>query len=432
MDRVNATVRTRFSYAAFFGAFLLGLGSRLEYQIIGYLPFTEIGMLIAMPFLLPRLTSTSVRQRTRLVIPLAFFWLVNLFISDIYRETDWSLAARGAARIVIFLIAIPFFVYFLRKDVYEKLVGFYAGATISAVLSGFVFKSGARAGRAIVFGTDDLTWETHWGPVLLLGLALSTLLLYRRSHLLAYGVCATCGIIQLVNGSRSIAGMLLLGPLLTLVLNVTGIQGGSKRLVTGSRALQLLLVAAVGLMSAYAVVTAYSWSAESGMLGERAYTKYMSQSRNRFGLIFGGRGDVVAAGMAIADSPLIGQGSWPKDRNGYLARACELTETKLPQDFYRSAFPIIPSHSHVMQAWMEGGIMGGVFWLYVLVIIAIGLASQAQDREKLLLWACVVATSLVWNILFSPISARVDESLLVAFFLTQMLPWPGSSVSTVK
>ena len=28
--------------------------------------------------------------------------------------------------------------------------------------------------------------------------------------------------------------------------------------------------------------------------------------------------------------------------------------------------PVIPTHSHLTMAWVESGILGGVFWIYVL------------------------------------------------------------------
>lgn len=415
----------RFSYAALWTAFLIGLGSRLEYQIIGYLPFTEIGLLLLTPFLLPKVTARAVVHRTRWLLPLALLWLVSQFGTDVFRETQWSLAARGAARIVILIIAIPFFVFYMRKNVYEKLVGFYAGAVISAAASGYVFKSGARAGRELVLGHAQLTWETHWGAVFLLGAALGALLFYKRAHILGYAVCAVVGVIEALNGSRSMAGILLLGPGLCMALNFANVPDAAKRAVNRGQLKRMLLVAAVGLTCALGVFAAYSWAAGSRLLGDRAYAKYMQQSQSEYGILAGGRGDLLSAALAIYDSPFIGHGSWPRDNNYYYARACELLKVKLPTDFYKSGFPLIPSHSHIMQAWMEAGLMGGVFWIYVILVIGLGIATPFHDGKRLNLWACIVATSMVWNICFSPISARLDVALILAVYLNQIFPWPA-------
>jgi hypothetical protein len=414
----------RFSYAAVCSAFLIGLGSRLEYQIIGYMPFTEIALLLLTPFLLPKITARAVLQRTRWLLPLAMLWLASQLATDIFRETQWSLAARGAARIVILLIAMPFFVFFMRKNAYEKLIGFYAGAAISAAASGYVFKSGARAGRELVLGSAELTWETHWGAVLLLAAALGALLLYKRAHLLGYLFCAAVGVIEALNGSRSMAGMLLLGPGLCMALNFANVPDAAKRAVNRGQLKRMLLVAAAGLACALGVLAAYSWAASSHLLGDRAYAKYMTQSQSKYGILAGGRGDLLSAALAIFDSPIIGHGSWPRDRNNYYGRACEMLNVKLPTDFYKSSFPLIPSHSHIMQAWMEAGLMGGLFWMYVILVIGLGIATPFQDSKRLSLWACIVATSMVWNICFSPISARLDIALILAVYLNQIFPWP--------
>jgi hypothetical protein len=414
---------------AILGSFLLGLGSRLEIQFIGFLPFSEIAMLAMTPFILPKLTASSVLKTARWLLPLALLWLGNQIVTDVYRETNWSLAARGAARVIILLVAIPFFIVMMRKDAYAKLVAFYAGATISAYLSGHIFKSGARLGRELVMGQASiLTWETYWGPILLLATAVATLILYKRSHLLAYSISAAAAVFQILGGSRSIAGMVLFGPTLCIANNLTqGLKAGPR----GASTRTIVVVGAAALLGAFALISGYSWAAQSGMLGETAYAKYKSQSVHKYGLLFGGRGDVLCAALAIYDSPLIGHGSWPRDTKGYYARACEMTDTKMQKDFYKGQFPLIMSHSHLMGAWMEAGIFGGVFWIYVLALVARCIVSPFADRTRLQLWACTVATSMAWNICFSPISARLDVALILAVFLTQAVALgttPGQGV----
>lgn len=399
-------------------SFLLGLGSRLEVQFIGFLPFSEIAILALTPFLLPKMTSRSVLKTAGWLLPLALLWLGNQVLTDIYRETNWSLAARGAARVVILLVAIPFFILTMRHSAYAKLVGFYAGATISAYLSGYIFKSGARMGRELVMGSyAKLTWETYWGPILLLAIAFATLIVYKRSHIFAYAISLAGAAVQLFGGSRSIAGMMILGPALTVAANLAHSRGSSFK---ANRLRTVFVVATASALAIAGLFYGYSWAAQSGLLGEFAHYKFQQQSRHKLGLLFGGRGDVICAALAIYDSPIIGHGSWPRDTQGYFARACELTETKMPPNHYKGAYPLIVSHSHIMQAWMEAGIFGGIFWLYVLALVGRCMVSPFSDRDHLQLWAGTVATSMAWNICFSPISARLDVAMILAVFLTQI------------
>lgn len=401
----------------FFWSFLLGLGSRLEVQLIGFLPFSEIAVLALTPFLLPKTTSRSALKTAGWLLPLALLWLGNQVLTDIYRETAWSLGARGAARVVILIVAIPFFIVTMRENAHTKLMGFYAGATISAYLSGHIFKSGARVGRELVMGKyAELTWETYWGPIVLLAIALASLIFYKRSHILAYAINLGGAAVQLYGGSRSIAGMMMLGPALTAAANLSQSKSFSFR---ANRSRTIFAVGVASIIAIAGVFYVYSWAAQSGALGERALIKFQQQSRHKLGLLFGGRGDVLCAALAIYDSPIIGHGSWPRDSQGYFARACELTDTKMPVDYYKGAYPLIVSHSHIMQAWMEAGFLGGLFWLYVLAIVGKCMVSPFKDRERLQLWAGTVATGMAWNICFSPISARLDVAMVLAVFLTQ-------------
>ena len=66
---------------------------------------------------------------------------------------------------------------------------------------------------------------------------------------------------------------------------------------------------------------------------------------------------------------------------------------------------LIPSHSYLFGAWVEGGVAGGVFWLYV-----VGLAwSRATICCAAPTCCCrsppISIFSLIWAVLFSPFGA---------------------------
>ena len=90
-----------------------------------------------------------------------------------------------------------------------------------------------------------------------------------------------------------------------------------------------------------------------------------------------------------------------------------------PRLYYVKGYPLIPSHSHLMGAWVENGLAGGVFWAYTLIFVVTALYRPLEDDRHLRLWVSCTATALAWHILFSPMSSRLETCVALAVFLTQ-------------
>jgi hypothetical protein len=400
-------------------AFLLGLGSRLNVRVIGYLPFSELAILLAVPFLLPQLTSRDVLKRTAWTLPLAAMWLLSLVVTDVYRETLWSLSARGIARIVVFMATIPFAVYFLRRGTYEKLVWFTVGAIPSSILSAYVFRSGVHEGRELVYGTAMIDWQTHWSGLAGVVAGLGMLLLYKRGHAYAYGISFGMGILNIFKASRSVGAMLILGPLVTIAYNTVSSDNPTKQRRIHTTGLVAAAVATVVLT--LLLYFAYDYAARERLLGDREFARHQAQSRSAFGLFVGGRPSLVSGYLAISQSPFVGYGSWPLDKWEFNARAMELSGYKPRADMYKVGYPLIDSHSHVLQAWVESGIFGALFWIYIFCIFARSAISPIEDERRLRLAITSSALSFGWHILFSPIASRMELSFALATILTQVI-----------
>ncbi len=57
----------------------------------------------------------------------------------------------------------------------------------------------------------------------------------------------------------------------------------------------------------------YAYLASSGQLGDKAQDKYEAQTRGKFGILAGGRPEVLVSWRAVLDSPILGHGSWAED-----------------------------------------------------------------------------------------------------------------------
>ncbi len=405
-----------------FAAFLLGLGTRLQVQLIGYLPLSEIFVLIATPVLLRRLTARATLAPTRWLVPLAFLWLSGTVISDIYNQTAWSLSARGIARAIVLICCIPFCSWYIATDTWRKLLWFSIGVIPSVILSAYVLKGGVHEYRQWARGgIAEITWETHWCGV---PYAISLVLMlwyFRSTPIIGYSSGVIAGVLNIAMGSRSIGAVTILGPAITAARNVVARRmrqssGLVRRMTIGRAIPAVILVVFVGL----AVLSAYGWAASNDLLGTRARLKYEAQSRSRFGLIIGGRADVLAGLLAIKENPIFGYGSWPLDKQEFYVRMCELMGEKADMGYYKSGYPGIPTHSHIVQAWVQSGFFGGMFWIYAIYILLLSFYKPMLHESQLRLWATTVAMNTIWSVLFSPISDRFMTAMTLAVLLREM------------
>ena len=182
---------------------------------------------------------------------------------------------------------------------------------------------------------------------------------------------------------------------------------------------KISLITVLVIVAAISFIKSYEYAAEHYWLGKRAKDLVRIQSGS-FGVLFGGRVGVYSAARAIMDSPLIGQGSWAKnpyyidvlrdlEKYGYTIRSLE--------KLYRSG--TIPSHSYLLGSWVESGILGAVFWGWVLILTAKTLFYQYNIRDPLNPLIAFIGISFIWDIIFSPFGA--EGRLTTAYFLVLLM-----------
>jgi O-antigen ligase len=403
-------------------AFLLGLGTRLQVQVIGYLPLTEIFVLLAAPLLLPKMTARATLAPTRWLVPLAVLWLTGTVMSDLYNQTDWSLAARGIARAIVLICCIPFCSWYMATDTWRKLFWFSVGLVPSVILSAYVLRGGVHEYRQWARGgVAEITWETHWCGLAYAICLVLVLWYYRSKPARGYLASLVTGALNIYMGSRSLGAVTILGAGVTFARNVVARRstnaGGLVRRLSFGRAMPAIAI--IGLV-VFLVYVGYGSAASSNLLGTRAKLKYEAQSRSKYGILLGGRADVLAGLIAIQKNPIFGYGSWPLDRDGFYLQMCELMDEKPDKGYYTTGYPGIPTHSHIVQAWVQSGFLGGIFWIYVLYLLVLSLYKPILHESQLRLWASTVAMMAIWSVMFSPISDRFMVAMTLAVLLREM------------
>lgn len=391
-------------------AFIVGLTLSFSVRFVGELPVAEFLMLLMLPLLLMMRGARLNRFGIRCIYLLMSLWFANQVFADIYRETASVNWMRGDGGIIFFAIDLAFLAILLCGNERRKLV-FIVGFAVGSLLAARYVSSNL---------VDDDPWKFGYSTgVNILAVLGGSYLLQLRRYLLCAALLAGIVAINLTQNFRSPVLILLIAAAFTVPLIPERI--GQVRLLprAGTRARIAVLCSLVIAASAAAVGLVHLATA-SGVMSEDAQAKNKSQSQ--VGLLLGGRPESVVSSRAVLEHPFIGWGSWAKDykyvemladfqaKNGLQTDLADLEEDQQG---------LIPTHSHLMGAWVWAGIFGAIFWVYVFRLACKALMRiSVQPRALALFYAYLLAT-FMWDILFSPFQAarRTTGALLLVIIV---------------
>ena len=379
----------------------------MELSVVGRIFVPELILIGLLPFLLMTRGRLLADPLPRTFLMLAALWLASQVLTDLIRETDFRDYSRGQVKIV-FTAANFCALYMLLYGSRRRLVLFALGLAIGGYLS---FRLNPST------FSEVHPWKFGAGPPAALLAALIPLWppIRRVPFLPALPLLAVSAYSMAV-GFRSMAGIALLASLYVLAQQIAGRRRRTPVAFPPGRT--LLFVAAVTALTP-AVLTLYEQAVARGYMSERALQTYERQASGSFGVLLGGRSEIYTAARAVMDSPIIGHGSWAKDA-GHAARFLELR--LLGYDLHplsRLGSDLIPTHSHLMGGWVEAGILGAVFWLWVLFLTFRVLSSLYRVREPLGPLIAFVGFVILWDVVFSPFGA--ERRVTVPFNVVLMM-----------
>ena len=178
----------------------------------------------------------------------------------------------------------------------------------------------------------------------------------------------------------------------------------------------VLLISLIG--SSFLALNVYKYIVEFS--GNEKKIQLMEAQSGKFGILLGARGQILASSRAIWDSPILGHGSWAKDPK-YIQYLYDLLyyDYKIQISDSRFGEGLIPSHSHIFGAWVEAGIFGAIFWVWVLFIILRVLLSAYKTKNYLTILILFFTFWFAWSIGFDPFGAQ--ERLYAAFNLVLLM-----------
>jgi hypothetical protein len=381
-------------------AFIVPMLQAVEIPVAGTLLAADLAMVVALPLALIRHSDRLKLKPIRTILMLGGIWLVSQIVTDLVRESVSEDYLRGWIKIIFVLI--NFIVVWLvvcgsrrRFIIYTvglslgTIAAYFVHPTIDAVLSPWKFSLGGPVTMLVaLFGARFKEYR-----ILGVLLPLSVLAV---GHI--YQDCRMLGVIALITAIYSI-----------FLMSQERESLGALR-----RATLILLV----MMGIGGFASIYSYYAKQGAFGKYAQQKTEAQSAGEGGALLGGRREILASSQAILDSPILGHGSWAKDPQ-YSALLQQRSDDLGYKRFQGGKLDdLIPTHSYIFGSWVDGGIAGGIFWLYVLVFTVYAIFN-ASGREPLLPFFACIGLMLTWDILFSPLGT--PTRFVAPFFVAAII-----------
>lgn len=389
-------------------AFVIPLTKFIEINAIGRLFGPDILLALLFPVLVVLRGRKLCREEPRIFLFLAAIWLLGQVITDIRQDTELEDYARGWSMIIFTML--NFSAIFLLLDGYPHRIFLYAiGLSCGGIIKYFVNPSDYGLGFPWKFGYGtSVTW-------LLLLLAVVIESRKRGRSYAATGLVFFASGLNFVLDFRSLGGICFLT---AIYLTVRKNQVKRRSNIKQMRRWQVVMLVVIGGVAGWGVLELYGRAAESGILGDDMQRKYVMQAGGSYGLLIGGRSEVLASGQAIMDSPILGHGSWAKD----CSYAELFIERKRELGYGAGEVNekcLIPTHSHLFGAWVQAGFLGALFWLYVLRLGTKALFSLYPLRDPMTPILVFFTILLIWDVLFSPYGA--DRRFVVPFYVISIM-----------
>lgn len=374
------------------GLFVLGAAGFYSTSIVGSLPGCELLLLPALPLLLLAQGKRAFDRQYLWFYVCAGAWLLGTIIADEYNAIGLFNRAKGTARVVFFALDFVALAILLNNRT-RRIVIFALSIVAVMFINSWEFRP-----------NFNVQWKFGISEGLgILGMLASSYFYAKRRYSICVLITLVLAGLNLAYGFRSQLAVHFVAAVLILPLSAESParRGGSRGNQDVLR-IAILLVLAGG--AAYAANAAIQYAAKRGFFDESTRAKFETQARGDYGVLVGGRPETLVAIQAIRDSPIIGHGSFPFGEK-YMQLEQDIqyehgyTESDRPEEL---DYPVIPTHSHLTLAWVEGGILGGICWIYILVLVLRGVFRLIALRPPLAPLYCYLLVGFLWDILYSP------------------------------
>jgi hypothetical protein len=383
------------SREAFFteaGLYLIGAAGVYSANFVGALPVCEVLLLPVLPVLLLARGKRAFDRRYLWFYILTGAWLLGTLISDAYNGIGAFNRAKGIARVAFFALDFMALAVLINNKT-RRIIVFTLSFTTVMFIGSWQFKG--EFAEQWKFGVAQ--------GVAVLVLLGSSYFYARRRYWICFLLSMILAGLNLRYGFRSQLVVQLVAAVLVLPLFDEARTWSSGSQVAQKRwKVAALLVLAGG--AAYAANAAIKYGSSIGLFDESTAAKFVGQASGDYGVLVGGRPETLVAIQAIRDAPILGHGSFP-----YGQKYVQLKQDIQYEHGYSDSdetieedYPVIPTHSHLTMAWVEGGILGGICWIYIFGLTVRSVLILNSLRPNLAPLYSYLLVSFLWDILYSP------------------------------
>lgn len=382
-------------------SFLCGIGSSLFLAT----PFGRVAMFDLASYILgPCLYVFNYKRFTRheqRILLLALLWLVGTVYTNWWRQEPFDVTLKGNAIVFNVWCMIVVGIWLVKRDM-RTFLWFTIGNSLSMVISLYYFQNGAylsfaeQSGYLGAGGMQAYLHEKQVWPIYFRFLSRSILfplvVFVRFAWMPVIVTFIISAFFLLFNGgSRSSFAVNLLCS--TFFIGYAYFRRLSKIVLNNFVVMSLLTV-----MVAAIIFSTYRYLAVTGQLGDDEKQKYTREMVDSDSGVLGSRDDIIRAWPFLKDHPFVGSGSSGLDRWGYM------------EDDFR-----LPGHSALVGAWVQNGILGLIFWSCAAWQIMFFVQKRVLASGCYAPFLVLMATSLIWAILFSPFGGyRGEVSVFLA------------------
>lgn len=387
---------------------LIGAFCWMRFEGIGQVYLAEIVLAGLLPFLL-LLQGHLLRGRTVFVaLALIGLWLAGQVATDVVRETPLYDAARGWANVAVFLVDVCS-LYLLLHGSRRRFVLFAIGLALGQFLAMWL---------APWEYSEEFPWKFGIGQgVTLLAVVVALWRPVSRFPALAVAPLLVTSAYSLTVGYRSLFAFGVIAIFYAvaqhLLLRLPGVPKARPLFPA------VMSVMAGSLLAGLVALQIYDYAGREGWMDDRSTWVFERQSQGELGILPGGRTAIFAAIPAILDSPIVGYGSKARDP-GYATRALDARlygyEAAPSSISYEHR---IPHHSALLGAWVETGVLGIFFWIWLSLLIVVVFAGLFRRREPLSLLIFYLGVAQLWNLMFSVFGGvvRLETAFTLCLFI---------------
>ena len=359
-------------------------------------------LLAALPIAVIRHPERLRRQPIPTILTLGIAWLLAQIVTDVVRNSAPEDFLRGWSKIFFVLVNFTVVCIVVCRSL-RRFIIYGIGMGLGTIFSVYLHPS------------SDATiapWKFGFGiPVTLLVMIWAA----HSSRHRYLGILLPLTGLAIVHAFEDLRSLALITFMTAIYCLYQMSTTNSQAKIRGKR-LAILAVTITCVTSGFIYV--YSRYAEQGVFGKYAQRKLAAQSSGEGGLLLGGRSEILASSQAILDSPFLGHGSWARDPT-YSAILAERRAELGYKDLDRGKRDdLIPTHSYIFGGWVEAGVAGGLFWLFVLGYSIVVLL-RTSGCEPLLPLFVFVGFMLVWDTLFSPLG--MPTRFIAPYYLAAMV-----------